>query len=337
LVFLMASCFARPAFAQSQVPDQNQAPVPSANDNGGSGSDDGGDGFGAVQDPTAVDEVHQSIAAGVTGVGDWVDGFFGTDHDHQENKKSRVRVSMGGFTETGRNPGFRLKVSARLALPRTGERLSLLVGGDGDNDSEPANTKADNAEESHNGTDQENAAVGLQYFLVSSKKRNLSALVGLRIKTSGPVGVFGGRYRETLGLGDQWDLRFTQSAVWLTDNGFALPTSFDLDRPITESVLSRTTLQGAWYESKSGYFYGANQWFMQRIDDKRGIRYEWNNAFRTAPRNRLQETNFRVDYRQKFWREWLLFEVAPQLSLPRHRDYKLTPGIYAGIQIRFGG
>lgn len=321
------------ALAQSQPQTENEDTVT----DGGTDSQDSTPADEAASDPTVIDDLQGSIASGVTGAGAWVDSFFATEHDNIENNKSRVRISLGGHAETGNDPGYRLKIKARLALPSVSKRLSLVAGGDGDDDSDPDQTKTDRAQDNYSGADEENASVGLQYFVVNSKKRNLSALAGLRIKTSGPVGVFGGRYRETLGLGSHYDLRFTQSALWLTDNGFALPTRFDLDRQLSDAVLSRTTLKGAWYESSSGYFYSASQSIIQKIDDKRGVRYSWNNAFRTSPKNRLQETNVQINYRQQVWRKWLIFEVTPQVALPRDRDYKVTPGIYAGFEVRFGG
>jgi hypothetical protein len=287
-------------------------------------------------DDDATDIIHGAIAGGVTGTGAWLDSFFGTAHDQAENNKSRVRVSFGGFVEEGSDLGQRLQVKARLALPHTGKRLSLLVGGDGDDDSDLKNTANDEARENYNSTDSENAALGLQYFITRTKSSNLSAVAGLRIRKTSPVGIFGTRYRRTLDF-DPWQLRFTQQALWLTDNGFSLPTRFDLDRPITDTVLSRTTLKGGWYESEKGYFYEANQSIIQRLGSKRGIRYEWNNQFQTSPRNRLEETNLRIRYRQAVWRDWLIFEIAPQLAFPRDRDFDATPGIYVGFEVRFGG
>ena len=96
-----------------------------------------------ASDPTATDTVHDAIAGGVTGTGAWLDSFFGTAHDQAENNKSRVRVSFGGFVEEGSDLGQRLQVKARLALPHTGKRLSLLVGGDGDDDLDLQNTADD--------------------------------------------------------------------------------------------------------------------------------------------------------------------------------------------------
>jgi hypothetical protein len=286
--------------------------------------------------PTAADTVHDAIADTVTGTGEWLDSFFATRHDEAENNKTRVRVSIGGSLEEGSDPALQLKFKAKIALPRISKRLNILVSGDGDDDSDVQNTANDEVRDNYTSTDNENAAVGLQYFISQTKSRSLSAVVGARFRKSKPVGVFGTRYRQTWDL-DPWQLRFTQGGLWYTDNGFALPTRFDLDRPITDTVRSRTTLKGEWYESEDGYYYEVNQSFNERLDHKRGIRYQWNNHFRTSPSNRLEETNLRIRYRQAIWRDWVYVDIAPQLSFPRDRDFKPTPGIFGKLEIRFGG
>ncbi len=121
--------------------------------------------------------------------------------------KSRVRVSIGGSLEEGSDPALQLKFKAKIALPRISKRLNLLVGGDGDDDSDVQNTANDDVRDNFTSTDNQNAAVGLQYFITRTKSRSLAAVVGARFRRSKPAGVFGTRYRQTLDF-DPWQLRF---------------------------------------------------------------------------------------------------------------------------------
>jgi hypothetical protein len=43
-----------------------------------------------------------------------------------------------------------------------------------------------------------------------------------------------------------------------------------------------------------------------------------------------------VRYRQKLWRDWLFFEVAPQASLRRDRDFDLTSGVLFRLEMILG-
>jgi hypothetical protein len=265
-----------------------------------------------------------------------MDSFFSSDHDNAENNKTRVRVTVGGDVEEGSDPSGRLKLNVKLALPKLSKRLSAIGSADGDNSTDVQNSANDDVREHYSGTDKQNTTLGVQYQVHSTESTNASLVLSMRIHDYIPVGIFGGRARHNLDLGE-WQLRMTQGVLWYTDNGFSLPSRIDLSRMVTDTVMSRTTLRGDWYESEDGYYYEANQWFIQRLGPRQSVAYEWNNHFRTKPSNRLEETNLRVRYRRAIYRDWLYFDLAPQLSFPRDRDFDATPGVYAGFEIRFGG
>jgi hypothetical protein len=66
------------------------------------------------------------------------------------------------------------------------------------------------------------------------------------------------------------------------------------------------------------------------------LQYEWINNFETRPRNQAVEYLAVVRYRQKIWRDWLFYEIAPQARFPRDRDFDFTPGILFRLEMIFG-
>jgi hypothetical protein len=212
----------------------------------------------------------------------------------------------------------------------------LIVLGDGDDDSALDNTKTDDVREDVTSTDSENVAAGFQYFLQRSAKTNTSVTTGLRLSGTEPVGVLGGRYRLR-GQWDSWRVSFIQRLQWLTNNGFVIPTQLEFDRPVTETLLFRNTYQGTWFEAKDGYFYDATFALRQRLSPGKAMIYESRSQFQTEPFHQLKQTRLRVQYRQTLWRDWITFDISPQLSFPRNRDFQATPGIFAGIETSFGG
>ena len=285
---------------------------------------------------SAVDAVHRGISSAVIAPSRWFDSFFSDRQYEAENNKTRLKVRLGAFAEEGRGVGFVARTGLRLELPNTGRRLNLLIGGDADDDSDLENTRADDIREDAASTDSENVVAGFQYFLHRSIWSNVSAVTGIRLSGGEPIGILGARYRYSFPL-NSWLARYTQSARWFTKNGFVVNGSLDFDRQLGENLLFRQTVKGAWYEDENGYFYGADFSLRQRLGPTRALSYHWDNQFQTKPNNRLEESNLRLRYRQVFWRDWLKFEVTPQLSFPRDRDFDPTPGIYAGIEISFGG
>jgi hypothetical protein len=43
-----------------------------------------------------------------------------------------------------------------------------------------------------------------------------------------------------------------------------------------------------------------------------------------------------VRFRQRIWRDWLYYEVGPQLVFPREENFDATPGIFLRLEMLFG-
>lgn len=120
------------------------------------------------------------------------------------------------------------------------------------------------------------------------------------------------------------------------DNGWESRTIVDFERPVFKYCLFRTTFDGSWFETLPGYYYNVDFVLYQPLKSNRTLQYELANSIRTRSNHRLDITTFRVSYRQRIWKDWLFFEVGPQVSFPRSRNFDLTPGIYFRLEAIFG-
>jgi hypothetical protein len=50
----------------------------------------------------------------------------------------------------------------------------------------------------------------------------------------------------------------------------------------------------------------------------------------------MTEMPFRVRYRQRFYRDWLIFEVAPQIGFLYDHNREPNPGIVLRLEVDFG-
>jgi hypothetical protein len=103
-----------------------------------------------------------------------------------------------------------------------------------------------------------------------------------------------------------------------------------LDRLIRRIYLFRTTLDGTWSENdetEKGYIYNLNFSLSHPLSPNNALIYEYRNKFYSKAETQLEETVLKIRYRQRFLRDWLYFEVAPQIAFPREKDYNTVPGI----------
>jgi hypothetical protein len=278
-----------------------------------------------------ADAVQEDVTRRIRVAASWLDSFLGDERSLAEENDTWARLRFDVDVEDGEGVGFNVKPKIRVALPRTKRRAQLTISGDGDSDEGLGSDTADEILEAFENTEEENVSVGANYFLRDTLRNNFRIGAGF---SSGPA-VYGDvRYRHLLPLGE-WNLRGTERVRYYTDEGFESRTALDFERRIGPKFFFRTTTNGAWYEEQPGYFYGQSLSFYQLVGTARLLVYDLAGSFVTDPNNVLDQALVRVRYRQRLWRDWIFFEVAPQIRLPRNEDYEVVPGIQFRLELYF--
>ena len=289
----------------------------------------------ATQRPGTIDRVHGAISTGILATAEWLDSFFDDPRFAAEENRTRVKLGADYFLERGSGPDFNVPVSARLRLPQLENKARLVVVGTPDQDVEGRTPTEGTAASRLPGTQDNAVTAAVDYFFWQTDRHNFATRVGVRFREGVPETFVQPRYRYLLPL-DPWALRFTQEFRWWTEFGWEETTTLDLERPIGEGLFFRATAQGAWSEQEDGYFYSLSFVLRQPLSPRRVLQYEWINSFQTHPAHQLQEVLAVVRYRQRFWRDWMFYEVAPQASFRRERDFDVAPGILFRLEMFFG-
>lgn len=282
-----------------------------------------------------VDSTHRIISESVTGTARWIDSFFSDPRIENEIGKSRLKVRFSLFAEEEEGTEYDVHTNLRLHLPVLEDRLHLLVAGDPEDEND---FRAASGSEWHTPelADREEAvSASLRYYLIQTLARNVSLRGGLRLRSGTPTLFLEPRFRQSVPL-DPWLFRFTQRFIAFTNGELQARTSFDLDRQLHSSLFLRTAAEGSWFSDEHGYFYSLGVSLFQPLDHWRVLEYSWGNAFQTHPHHRLEETVLRVRYRQRIWRDWLFYEVVPQLAFPREKNFSAAPGILLRLEMIFG-
>ncbi len=279
-----------------------------------------------------IDKVHKRMSRRILATANWLDSFFGDELFEAEENRSRVRVRLDSFTEDGEDTDLDVNFNLKIALPQAENRLYLVIAGDEDDDLTVDDT-LDNVIEGK--AEDSDLTTSFMYFFKSTVQENISMRVHFLFRDDRFVSILEPRYRYLMNI-DPWSVRFTQRARYHTDKGWDERTSIDFERQLQNKYFFRTTLQGEWFEEKDGFFYALGFSLFHPLDIDRALQYEWINAFQTKPSNNMDVSIFKIRYRQRFWRDWLFFEVTPQISIPRERDYELVSGILFRLEAYLG-
>jgi hypothetical protein len=287
------------------------------------------------EEPTFVDVLHGGISKEILSTADWMDSFFADENYVKEVNRSYVRFRYEIFQENKTKPSSKPAVDLRLALPELERKTHLVFSAEPNEPVSGPNAPVRTVAERFGTTTQANLTTALQYFLKTTPKENFAVLSGVQLSKFSPVVFLEPRYR-VLAPYRVWQLRFTQELLWRSDTAWQTDTRFEFERQLPKDFFFRTSLDGVWASRVIGYVYSLAFLLREPFGPTHAVDYEWINTYQTRPVNELTEIDFRIRYRHSFWREWLFFEVAPQVRFPRDNNFDNIPGVLFRLEIFFG-
>ncbi len=255
----------------------------------------------------------------------------------EEVRVNRLRLRTDGFWRSGFGTDFDFNLRGRFVLPKTDNRLVLLLSGDFDRalGSEDNPLQADIKSLLEPEDDREDGVLAIQGFLAATERFNISVQAGGRLRGGDPIAFIGPRYRQTFAI-DKWAARVLLQSRWFTDEGFALRGFVDFERSFNKRFFLRVTPRADWSEEDDGIFYGVDVDLAQRFSSAAVLRYQVGIQTATEPRHEITQVTLRLNYRRQVWRDWLFLEFAPEVSFPSDQDYEITPGFFLRADIVLG-
>jgi len=278
----------------------------------------------------ALDEFQEWSSGAVLEAAEWIDSFFDDRRYRAETNRTRAKLKLQfGYSELN-DFEFLPSIDLRLKLPALEDRVSLFLlandDSDFDSDSNPLSSIIDR-------TDNQQVSAGIRYFLSLAEEYNVSTELGL----SSGYGFGGLRFRNAHKLfSEDWVGRFTNRLRYYTDEGWENAASYDVERYIGESFFLRSSLIGVVAEQYDGVPFATVFRLYQVLDIDRAILYDASAYFATSPDFEVTDVQLSLRYRQRFFRDWLVLEVAPLVTFPKDEDRDFNPGLVVKFEAEFG-
>ncbi|MCJ7815553.1 MAG: hypothetical protein MUP31_05825 [Xanthomonadales bacterium] len=275
-----------------------------------------------------LDRQKQFVDTQVQRASTWADAFFQDPNHEAEGAYSEIRIRPELYYRQEQGAEGRFRFRARFNLPNLGRKVSLVIGADEDN----ADIR-DSADDSR-----DEGAIGLQFFMKESRRWNTSITAGIKFNEF--AGFVGPRVRYEDVVGEKGSYRITQTLRWQTNNAWQINTRLDLNRVINDYFFFRQTFDGRWRGEKAeeeGYRTQVSSFLTQRLSPQSGLQYEFSTVFNTRPDTHVDKYVVAVRYRKQTRRDWLYYEIVPQVSFENEYGYKFNPGIRLRLEIFYGG
>ena len=257
----------------------------------------------------------------------WVDGFFDDENYDAEAANSMIRLRPEILYRREQGVSGRFRFRARFNLPNLGRRVSLVAG------AEEEDSQLDD------GSDDEDkdGVIGLQFFMKENRRWNTS--ISLGIKFNEFAAYVGPRVRYHNSVGERGSYRITQTLRWLTNNTWQINSRLDLNRVINSRWFFRQTFDGRWRGERAdeeGYRTRISSFLSQRVGQLGGLQYEFTTIFHTRPDTHVDEYRVAVRYRKRTKRDWLYYEIVPQIAFEEEYGYSFNPGIRFRVEVFYG-
>lgn len=268
----------------------------------------------------------------VVSAAEWIDSFFDDPRYLAEENRTRVKLKLGlGYSKYYEFES-RSSIDLRLNLPRLEDRANVFLRLNDDSDFEADTNPIPNTESGQK-NDREQLTAGFQYFLTMGEKYNISVDTGVSLNY-----VYGGlRYRHLHNLfWDEWTGRFTNRLRWYSDDGWENKASYDIERFFGDHYFSRTIFTAVLAERYDGMPFSAITRLYRVIDIDSAMVFDIGSFFDTEPEFEVTDVQVKLRYRQRFFRDWLVLEVTPQVTFPAEFDHEYNPGIVTKFEFDFG-
>ena len=133
-----------------------------------------------------------------------------------------------------------------------------------------------------------------------------------------------------------WVPAVSETLLWRRTEKFSAATEFALLRSYGSRSALALVSNATWRQTKDAFDLSQIVNFTHRINARSlaaaeagvigdTIENSWVNAYYVSMR-----------YRRKIYNDWLLFEVRPQLTYPRDRDFQPVPSLTLQLEAYFG-
>ncbi|HUX90956.1 MAG TPA: hypothetical protein VMV48_09745 [Gallionellaceae bacterium] len=262
-----------------------------------------------------------------------VDHFFGDERYYQEYNKSVIQLELHETFAGGGNHTLGFEGKAKLDLPAAEKRFHFVIESNPEKKT-AGEVKKDQPVTPSEPTTPDKYAASLRYEKSEESLWHFSSDLGAKFQF--PLDPFvrtRGSYAIQL---EEWRLKVAETLFWFSTIGLGETTQFDMERVLSEPVLFRATSTATCFESPQNCDLRQDLSVFHTLNERSALLYQASVIGVSQPQ--LEETAYVLltRYRYRLHREWVFFEITPQLNFPKTDDFKLNALLLLRLELLFG-
>lgn len=279
-----------------------------------------------------MDAPRDYLSEQFTGLIGRVDRFFGDDRHFQESNKSVLQLDLTQVTGYNGDGLYVLSGRAKLDLPNTEQRLHLTIESDADQ-----NLSTDQSRTQQTTTKRstvQSIAAALRFERMYNERWHFSTDTGLQFQGTATTPFTRARGSVTGTLGS-WHTKASETVFWFNTIGAGETTRFDLERLISEPLLFRATSNATWLHDRQNFDLRQDFSLFHTWDERTALLYQASVLGISTPQTHVTDYVLLVSYRYRLHRDWLFFELDPQLHFPIDKQFHTSPALVMRLEMLF--
>lgn len=281
----------------------------------------------------AIDSSRDYLSTKVVSYSKRIDEFFGDERYFQEQNNSVIQVDLTEKLETGGSRTFGFEGQAKLDLPAASKRFQFVLESNPEQRT-AGEVKKDQPVPANTVSAPQSYAASVRYTRAEESLWHFSSEAG--IKAQFPLDPFvrvRGSYTVPLGM---WRLKMGETVFWFNTIGSGETTQFDFERVLSNPVLFRATSTATCLVLPQTCDLRQDFSIFHTLNERTALVYQASVIGTNNPK--VEETAYvlLMRYRYRLHKEWLFFEVTPQLNFPKTDDFNLNALLLFRLEMLFG-
>lgn len=264
-----------------------------------------------------------------------VDRFFGDPRYFQEANKSVVQLNVAKVFEPGDEGRAVLDGQVKLDLPSTEKRFSLMLESNPEKNL-PGDTSQQRPVLANDVVASNNQSAALRYEKPPEESRwYFSADTGVKLRAP-PEPFVRSRVSYSLPM-ESWRMKAAETVFWFSSIGVGETTQVDFERLLSEPVLFRATSTATWMNDSHNFDLRQDFSLYHTMNNRAAMLYQTSVIGVSQPQLEATEYVLLMLYRYRLHKNWVFFELSPQLHYPKAKNFDMSPMLLMRLEFLFDG
>jgi hypothetical protein len=119
-------------------------------------------------------------------------------------------------------------------------------------------------------------------------------------------------------------MKVAETLFWFSTIGAGESTVIDFDRQLSKQHLFRASSNATWLNNTQNFDLSQSFSVYHAFDERTALLYQIGVTGVSQPRTQVSDYVILMTYRYRFHREWVFFEISPQLHFPQAENYQAS-------------